>query len=1101
MIFRSYQFIYLSALSLVYAIFLFHFGFIIPPLLFTLLGMLLCVLFKKNHLIIFSFLIPILPAFAGFIGGGFPDNYLILPLLVLTGMVVADSIINKEFLSAGKETIPRHYVYYLLILSVSFIFVMLRWSNILLSKMAFLKNTPVDISGERLSFAIIFPILELALFVLSVPYFAFCQCSLNKNKLVMAFLSGQCISVLFAMGQYVLNKPIATLASRVAGLASDPTAFGMLCAISFIMAWYLGRKGSFKIAYFFVIVFLIGMIISSTRVAYIALLIIPFIGFRKIKKSAVWISGILALLILIFVFKGTVKTDQGNSVAKIEQTVATIINLTKGPQERSTAINSITSNRDKIWGYALAAIKQFPLTGIGAGNFLFWGKTQFGTNTIHHLAANQYLFVAVSNGLLGAGLFILFIITILLKKQWLEKMVILVLLLMFLFNDYLWFSEVFLGFWLICSLGEEKKLQKAGKKEKLFILALVLFFIVVNILNNSALLPSNWSKTAGVRYDYGLYYIEREKGQQFQWTGEKAGIYIYLDQNGRNNNFRLFCGAPHAFLKNREQVVDIFWRGRFFKRVIFRDNNEYPILIEDKECREGFLEFRIRPGFNLNRMNLGKETRILGVQLFGADIPGIQLLSPNGGENWLPGSVQDIRWQSKRKVTAVKIEMSYDGGRSYSKIADSIANNGIYSWKIKDGPSMNCVIRISSESGAVTDASDQPFVIASPPSMSGLSFAPPKSWADSAYGSDDWYVGDFNGDGRSDIMKYADGESGSRVLLSDGNKFVHAGIWTGAGCGVDGWYVGDFNGDGRSDIMRYLPNILANEVFLSTGTGFASSGNWLTSGNGSDGWTVGDFNGDGRSDLLRVVPNSLRSDVFLSNGKGFVFNGNWSGAGNGSDGWYVGDFNGDGRSDLMRFVPGKSGAEVFLSDGVKFVYANSWTGANPGVDGWYVGDFNGDKKCDMMRYAVWMSGSDVFLAGDTEFVHDGNWSSAGRGDADWVIGDFNGDGRSDLLRYIKGVTGGDILLSGAGGGAVLSRKPLTSQIKWENGRWLGDMPFADGLLGGREEKEFFENMKKRTLGGEKISVFQIQKEYEKLKARKIRRVTVLRLIKHYKVNK
>jgi len=43
-------------------------------------------------------------------------------------------------------------------------------------------------------------------------------------------------------------------------------------------------------------------------------------------------------------------------------------------------------------------------------------------------------------------------------------------------------------------------------------------------------------------------------------------------------------------------------------------------------------------------------------------------------------------------------------------------------------------------------------------------------------------------------------------------------------------------------------------------------------------------------------------------------------------------------------------------------------------------------------------------------------------------------------------------------------------------------------------------MKDRILGGEKISIIEIQKEYEKLKGKKCRRVMVLRLIKHYKLN-
>ena len=134
------------------------------------------------------------------------------------------------------------------------------------------------------------------------------------------------------------------------------------------------------------------------------------------------------------------------------------------------------------------------------------------------------------------------------------------------------------------------------------------------------------------------------------------------------------------------------------------------------------------------------------------------------------------------------------------------------------------------------------------------------------------------------------------------------------------------------------------------------------------------------------------------------------------------------------------------------------------MEGWYMGDFNGDKKCDLMRYIVSLSVADVFLAGSMRFVHDGNWSGAGRGDADWYIGDFNGDGRSDLLRYIDGVTGSDVLLSMAGGGTVLNQKTLAAQEIMDDGRWLGDMPFADGDWQGAEKKAFIKVLKKRIVG-------------------------------------
>ena len=99
------------------------------------------------------------------------------------------------------------------------------------------------------------------------------------------------------------------------------------------------------------------------------------------------------------------------------------------------------------------------------------------------------------------------------------------------------------------------------------------------------------------------------------------------------------------------------------------------------------------------------------------------------------------------------------------------------------------------------------------------------------------------------------------MFLSTGAGFEHVGSWTGSGSGNDGWYVGDYNGDGKDDILRYYDGVSGGEVFTSTGTSFAYAGSWTGAGNGSDGWHVGDFSGDGSSDLMRVLPHGL--DVLI----------------------------------------------------------------------------------------------------------------------------------------------------------------------------------------------------------------------------------------------
>ena len=50
------------------------------------------------------------------------------------------------------------------------------------------------------------------------------------------------------------------------------------------------------------------------------------------------------------------------------------------------------------------------------------------------------------------------------------------------------------------------------------------------------------------------------------------------------------------------------------------------------------------------------------------------------------------------------------------------------------------------------------------------------------------------------------GFHGDSLTLNIG-RFESGGNWAGVKNGSDGWYVGDFNGDDKEDIMRYLSTL------------------------------------------------------------------------------------------------------------------------------------------------------------------------------------------------------------------------------------------------------------------------------------------------------
>jgi hypothetical protein len=96
--------------------------------------------------------------------------------------------------------------------------------------------------------------------------------------------------------------------------------------------------------------------------------------------------------------------------------------------------------------------------------------------------------------------------------------------------------------------------------------------------------------------------------------------------------------------------------------------------------------------------------------------PGpIVVIAPNGGERWEVGSTQTVRWNAPADVTSVKIEISIDGGFSFTTVfgaAPSVPGNGQYSWTIPNTPTGTARIRVTDATdGSRYDVSDDNFSI------------------------------------------------------------------------------------------------------------------------------------------------------------------------------------------------------------------------------------------------------------------------------------------------------------------------------------------------------------------------------------------------------
>ena len=93
----------------------------------------------------------------------------------------------------------------------------------------------------------------------------------------------------------------------------------------------------------------------------------------------------------------------------------------------------------------------------------------------------------------------------------------------------------------------------------------------------------------------------------------------------------------------------------------------------------------------------------------------VLLVSPNGGETYVPGAEQEITWtaQEYEESYKMKLEYSLDGGQAYQVITEETENDGAYLWTLPQDESQEALVRISdAREPEVYDVSDGVFSIA-----------------------------------------------------------------------------------------------------------------------------------------------------------------------------------------------------------------------------------------------------------------------------------------------------------------------------------------------------------------------------------------------------
>ncbi len=387
-------------------------------------------------------------------------------------------------------------------------------------------------------------------------------------------------------------------------------------------------------------------------------------------------------------------------------------------------------------------------------------------------------------------------------------------------------------------------------------------------------------------------------------------------------------------------------------------------------------------------------------------------------------------------------------------------------------------------------------------------------------GNVDYISGDFNGDGRTDLLV-----ANKQFPSPDNpNLYFHT-TFTVHFNELDGWreeepgsfppgcfvvkkksleafvqnntQVADFNGDGRDDLV--VVQVQANENFSS----FTLLNTWMYYSQGDPTTTegesfsitsipadddniisniipskffhIGDFNGDGASDFLSVLSDGGSNKPFITYPKIDLVKKQATSYINVAEihDLMVVDFNGDGKSDLMWTENEELKSHIYefntptaTSVGSTLLYYDSYPSF---YDKLYPGDFNGDGKTDFL--ATWDDGVSWKITYSTgkDFVAKpfqfNAYFDINSTDNRILIADVNGDGKSDIIKG-QVIEYPDLSTNSIFFRYLSTGNSFNSEITTEG--IFGDTPFIVGNFTGQNGTEFMTRACVRIVGGSNV---------------------------------
>jgi hypothetical protein len=316
-------------------------------------------------------------------------------------------------------------------------------------------------------------------------------------------------------------------------------------------------------------------------------------------------------------------------------------------------------------------------------------------------------------------------------------------------------------------------------------------------------------------------------------------------------------------------------------------------------------------------------------------------------------------------------------------------------------------------------------------------------------GGFDVAVGDFNGDGLPDIVASSPIAQTVIILLGKGDGSFQPAVSYSAGQlggGATNLAVGDFNKDGKLDILTSINGSLglgsSVSLLLGKGDGTFLPASLVTVDQLSGQLAVADFNGDGNPDWIAGNTQGHVLTMALGNGDGTFQAGTNYALGNGPF-VALADFNRDGNLDVVAVDRSSNDVRVLPGKGNGTFQPGIITPVSGAFSGIATGDFNNDGNQDVVvSDSTGASPRNVIVLlgkGDGTFAAPARFTTGGSGEGLILAEDFNGDGKLDIAAVNQSDNTVSILL-GNGDGTFQAPK-ITPALATDG--FLGAMAAGD----------------------------------------------------------